>query len=139
MQVCTSLQTDNHASTSPLSFLQAGCPSCRPTNSASTMQKKLFSGLRSAWAALGELTGRGVHGSCARHLTAEYYTVVMLLTFVLFIISIPSSPHSFIPGLKIFLQILPTVAFIFFFRTDSTDSPRTVYRYFCAYAFFFTF
>jgi len=33
MQVCTSLQTDNHASTSPLSFLQAGCPSCHPTNS----------------------------------------------------------------------------------------------------------
>jgi len=33
MQVCASLQTDNHASTSPLSFLQAGCPSCRPTNS----------------------------------------------------------------------------------------------------------
>ena len=29
MQVCTLLQTDNHASTSPLSFLQAGCPSCR--------------------------------------------------------------------------------------------------------------
>ena len=33
MQICTSLQTDNHASTPPLSFLQAGCPSCRPTNS----------------------------------------------------------------------------------------------------------
>ena len=33
MQVCTSLQTDNHTSTPPLSFLQAGCPSCRPTNS----------------------------------------------------------------------------------------------------------
>jgi len=33
MQVCTSLQTDNHATTPPLSFLQAGCPSCRPTNS----------------------------------------------------------------------------------------------------------
>ena len=32
MQVCTSLQTDNHASTPPLSSLQAGCPSCRPTN-----------------------------------------------------------------------------------------------------------
>ena len=29
MQVCTSLQTDNHASTSLLSFLQAECPSCR--------------------------------------------------------------------------------------------------------------
>ena len=27
MQVCTSLQTDNHASTPPLSLLQAGCPS----------------------------------------------------------------------------------------------------------------
>jgi len=33
MQVCTLLQTDNHASTPLLSFLQAGCPSCRPTNS----------------------------------------------------------------------------------------------------------
>ena len=33
MQVCTLLHTDNHASTPPLSFLQAGCPSCRPTNS----------------------------------------------------------------------------------------------------------
>jgi len=32
VQVCTSLQTDNHASTPPLSFLQAGCPSCCPTN-----------------------------------------------------------------------------------------------------------
>jgi len=32
MQVCTSLHTDNHSSTPPLSFLQAGCPSCRPTN-----------------------------------------------------------------------------------------------------------
>jgi len=33
MQVCNSLQTDNHASTSLLSSLQAECPSCRPTNS----------------------------------------------------------------------------------------------------------
>ena len=33
MQICTSPQTDNHTSTPPLSFLQAGCPSCRPTNS----------------------------------------------------------------------------------------------------------
>ena len=32
MQVCTSLQTDNHASTPPLSFLEAGCHSCRSTN-----------------------------------------------------------------------------------------------------------
>jgi len=27
MQVCISLQRDNHASTPPLSFLLAGCPS----------------------------------------------------------------------------------------------------------------
>ena len=33
MQVWTLLQTDNHTSTPPLCFLQAGCPSCRPTNS----------------------------------------------------------------------------------------------------------
>ena len=30
MQVCTSLQADNQAPHSPV-FLQAGCPSCRPT------------------------------------------------------------------------------------------------------------
>ena len=38
MQVCTLLQTDNHANTSPLSFLQAGCPSCRPTNSVEALK-----------------------------------------------------------------------------------------------------
>jgi len=38
MQVCTSLQIANHASTPPLSFLQAGCPSCRPTNSVKALK-----------------------------------------------------------------------------------------------------
>jgi len=38
MQVCTSHQTDNHASTSLLRFLQAGCPSCRPTNSVKALK-----------------------------------------------------------------------------------------------------
>jgi len=38
MQVCTSLQADNHASTSLLSFLQAGCPSCRPINSVKALK-----------------------------------------------------------------------------------------------------
>ena len=38
MQVCTSLQTDNHASTTPLSFLQAGCPSCHLTNSVKALK-----------------------------------------------------------------------------------------------------
>ena len=40
MQVCTSLQTDNHTSTPPLGFLQAGCPSCRPTNSVKALKFK---------------------------------------------------------------------------------------------------
>ena len=38
MQVCTSLQTDNHVSTPPLCFSQAGCPSCRPTNSVKALK-----------------------------------------------------------------------------------------------------
>jgi len=41
VQVCTLLQTDNHASTTPLSILQAGCPSCRPTNSVKALKAKL--------------------------------------------------------------------------------------------------
>jgi len=45
MQVCISLQTDNHASTSPLSFLQAGCPSCRPTNSVKALLSYLVNKL----------------------------------------------------------------------------------------------
>ena len=38
MQVCTLLQADNLASTRPLSFLQAECPSCRPTNSIKALK-----------------------------------------------------------------------------------------------------
>jgi len=38
MQVCTLLQTDSHTSTPPLSFLQARCPSCRPTNSVKALK-----------------------------------------------------------------------------------------------------
>ena len=41
MQVCISLQADNHTSTTPLSFLQAGCPSCRPTNSVKALKETL--------------------------------------------------------------------------------------------------
>ena len=40
MQVCTSLQTDNHTSTPPLSVLQAGCSSCRPTNNVKALKAK---------------------------------------------------------------------------------------------------
>jgi len=38
MQVCTALQTDSHANTPLLRFLQAGCPSCRPTNSVKALK-----------------------------------------------------------------------------------------------------
>jgi len=47
LQVCTLLQTDNHSST-PVPhhsvFLQAGCPSCHPTNSVKAL--KAQDGLR---------------------------------------------------------------------------------------------
>jgi len=41
MQVCTSLQTDNHASKPPLSFVPA-CPSCCPTNSVKALKARLL-------------------------------------------------------------------------------------------------
>jgi len=40
IQVYTSIQTDNHTSTPPLKFLQAGCPSCRPTNSVKALKAR---------------------------------------------------------------------------------------------------
>ena len=36
--ICTSLQTDNHASTTLLTFLQARCSSWRPTNSVKALK-----------------------------------------------------------------------------------------------------
>ena len=42
MQVCISLQTDKHTSTPPLfCFLQAGCRSCRPTNSVKALKARI--------------------------------------------------------------------------------------------------
>ena len=38
MQICTLTQTHNHASIPPLSFLQAGCLSCCPTNSVKALK-----------------------------------------------------------------------------------------------------
>jgi len=40
VQVCTSLQTDNHASTPPLSFLQAECTTCHPASSVKALKAK---------------------------------------------------------------------------------------------------
>jgi len=36
--ICTLLDTGKHASTQPLSFLLAGCPSCCPTNSIKALK-----------------------------------------------------------------------------------------------------
>ena len=51
MKVSTSLQTDNHTSTPPLSFLQAGCPSCRPANSIKALKALYYSTTSEAYAA----------------------------------------------------------------------------------------
>jgi len=58
MQVCTSLQTDNHASTSTLSFLQTICPSCRPTNSVRALKALLY------FSIIGENLVLKQHGKC---------------------------------------------------------------------------
>jgi len=42
MQICTLTQTHNHASIPPLSFLQAECPSCCPTNSVKAGRTQSF-------------------------------------------------------------------------------------------------
>jgi len=72
MQVCTSLQTDNHASIPPLSFLQDGCPSWRPTNSvkalkAPTPHHSIFTG--SSWRPINSV--RSTKGN-----TAVYWNMV---------------------------------------------------------------
>jgi len=64
MQVCTSLQTDNHASTPPLIFLQAGCPSCRPTNSVKALKAQtdeLYGGKPHNWESFTSLQNNGCY------------------------------------------------------------------------------
>jgi len=57
--------------------------------------------IQTAGLAFGRHRVKGVDGSCAKRLTVESYTVVMLLTVILIIIiSFPSINHSFIPGLR---------------------------------------
>jgi len=65
MQVCTLLQTDNHVSTPPLSFLQAGCPSCRPTNSVKALKAKSVKALKAnSVKALKGSPGKGPLNGC---------------------------------------------------------------------------
>jgi len=84
MQVCTSLQTDNHANTSLLSFLQAGCPSCRPTNSVKALKAQNYY-------TFAEPKGPGSDQAQA-HLIAIYITSSSLGGFWLKVLSmVPSS------------------------------------------------
>jgi len=64
MHVSTSLQTDNHANTPPLSFLQAGCPSCHLTNSVKALKAKDKAVSR-------KLTARKLSGVCYRYVVAR--------------------------------------------------------------------
>jgi len=93
---------------------------------------------RSAGTGLRSYRVRGFDGSCAKHLTIEYYTVVMLLTFIRIDIyiahsqlkapnaslnshdltSIPSPPHSFIQGLKPYFSANPSHRSLSFLLLD---------------------
>ena len=68
MQVSTMLQTDNHISTPPLSFLQAGCPSCRPTNSVKALKEFLSQSMQ-----------QKLHSSCFKAAWRNNYTQTTLL------------------------------------------------------------
>ena len=57
----------------------------------------------------------------------------MLLTFILIIISIPSLPHSFVPGIKPPFSANPSHRSLPFDLSSpglTARIPRTVYRYF---------
>jgi len=41
-QICTSPQTDNHATTPPLSFFTGRCPFCRPTSSIKALKAQII-------------------------------------------------------------------------------------------------
>ena len=74
MQVCTLMQTDYHASTPPLSFLQAGCPSCCPTNSIEALKAKTCSTLTlTIWLKNATICS---HGSLGNWPMAQDYILV---------------------------------------------------------------
>ena len=77
MQVCTSLQTDNHASTPRLSFLQAGCPPCRPTNSIKAL--KAWCNQVAVYNLYSELTSIVVIVLCCTHTHAAIFCLTSIL------------------------------------------------------------
>jgi len=69
IQVCTLLRTDNHTSTPPLCFLQAGCPSCRPTNSVEGNCELCCTQTRSPLPLNNNSVQRGINSSAATYQT----------------------------------------------------------------------
>ena len=79
VQVCTSLQTDNHASTPPLSFLQAGCPSCRPTNSVKALKAYLVYTvciIKRVWIFISLVTSSSLTTQLTTHRSSSWRTTV---------------------------------------------------------------
>jgi len=133
MQVCTSLQTDNHASTSPHSFLQTGCPSCHPTTSVKALKafecysnniitriSTQTAGLTFSGTSQCSYRVRDVDGSGEKHSTVESYMVVYAANSHTYYYSL------FHSRLKTFLfcKSFPPQPFLFFSRTDYMDFPR---------------
>jgi len=72
MQVCTSLQTDNHASTPPLSFLQAGCPSGRPTNSVKALKAQCTEPITNSFVQIAKLKLTTIDNSSSVNCTNKF-------------------------------------------------------------------
>jgi len=72
--ICTLLQTDNHASTSSLilSFLQAVCPSCHPTNGVEALKALMYC-IVSVYQTVVNVTGSvaGVAVECAYDISSK--------------------------------------------------------------------
>jgi len=69
IQVCTLLRTDNHTNTPPLCFLQAGCPSCRPTNTVEGNCELCCTQTRSPLPLNNNSVQRGINSSAATYQT----------------------------------------------------------------------
>jgi len=103
-------------------FLHTGTPSA-----TGLIITRWTAGLAFWGTGLCSYRARGVDGSCAKHLTVESYTVVMLLTVILIIISFPSPTHSFIPP-KTSFSANPSHRCLSFSSSGLTTwIPQTVY------------
>ena len=82
MQVCTSLQTDNHASTPPLKFFTGRMPLLRPTNSVKALKAFLLTIILAKMLLLTALTEPlDKNGSvCSKKKRFVYYSDVTLTT-----------------------------------------------------------